>query len=147
MNQKQIKELLENEEMEVNESEYLKQLIEMEQQNKLSGLTFGEAIEDMKKGKAVSRSGWNGKGMLIYIVNGNVAVNNKQYVGTDEGETSTDITGPIEGISSKLFNLGDYGTVTRLPHINMKAATGSTVTGWLASETDILSEDWGIVNN
>ena len=35
MNQKQIKELLENEEMEVNESLYLKQLIEMEQQTEL----------------------------------------------------------------------------------------------------------------
>ena len=35
MNQQQIKELLENEEMEVNESLYLKQLIEMEQQTEL----------------------------------------------------------------------------------------------------------------
>jgi len=35
MNQQQIKELLQNEEMEVNESLYLKQLIEMEQQTEL----------------------------------------------------------------------------------------------------------------
>ena len=34
------------------------------------------------------------------------------------------------------------GTITRLPNLNMRAATGSTVTGWLASQTDILAEDW-----
>lgn len=30
-------------------------------------MTFGDAIEAMKEGHNVSRSGWNGKGMLIYI--------------------------------------------------------------------------------
>jgi hypothetical protein len=50
-----------------------------------------------------------------------------------------------EGISGQLFDRGDVGTVRRLPNINMRAATGSTVTGWLASQTDMLAEDWMIV--
>lgn len=47
MNQQQIKELLENEEMEVNESLYLKQLIEMEQQTELQqilSMSVGEFL-------------------------------------------------------------------------------------------------------
>lgn len=46
MNQQQIKELLENEEMEVNESLYLKQLIEMEENKKQQELSFDELIKD-----------------------------------------------------------------------------------------------------
>lgn len=48
----------------------------------------------------------------------------------------------FEGIMFDLFQTGDAGTVPRLPNIIMKTATGSTLTGWLASQTDILSEDW-----
>lgn len=64
MNQQQIKELLENEEMEVNESLYLKQLIEMEQ---ITLLTFGDALEALKENKKVAREGWNGKGMYLQL--------------------------------------------------------------------------------
>lgn len=46
MNQQKIKELLENEEMEVNESLYLKQLIEMEENKKQQELSFDELIKD-----------------------------------------------------------------------------------------------------
>jgi hypothetical protein len=31
-------------------------------------------------------------------------------------------------------------------HIDMKSADGSIVIGWLASQTDMLSNDWAIVN-
>jgi hypothetical protein len=101
--------------------------------NNMINLTFGDAIAALKKGARVARAGWNGKGMFIYLKKGSAAehepVNPSQ----------------IEGIDSHLFDKGDTGTVTRLPNINMRAATGSTVTGWLASQTDILSEDWEIV--
>lgn len=30
------------------------------------GLTFGEAIEAVKKGELACREGWNGKGMFIF---------------------------------------------------------------------------------
>lgn len=97
-------------------------------------LTFGEAIEALKQGKAVARSGWNGKSMSIFLNKGSYCFPDKpiDYFF-------------IEGVSSKLFENGDNGTVTRLPNINMKTASGSTVTGWLASQTDMLAEDWLIV--
>lgn len=33
-------------------------------------LTFGEAIEALKNGKKVARSGWNGKGMFLTLQQG-----------------------------------------------------------------------------
>lgn len=98
-------------------------------------ITFGEAIESLKDGKCVARNGWNGKGMFIYLNKGSI---NK------DPECDLEFT-EIEGIKVKLFEHGDIGTVTRLPNLNMKSATGSTVTGWLASQTDILAEDWVIL--
>jgi hypothetical protein len=33
-------------------------------------MNFGQAIEAMKRGEAVARAGWNGKGMFVYIDDG-----------------------------------------------------------------------------
>ena len=95
--------------------------------------TFGDIIAALKEEKRAAREGWNGKGMFIFL---------------NKGSTPTlpDRDSTIEGISANLFELGDNGTVTRLPNINMRAATGSTVTGWLASQTDMLAEDWEILD-
>ena len=101
-------------------------------ENKVGGLSFGEALEYLKNECRIARAGWNGKGMFIYL--------NK---GSTTSLPSRETT--IEGISDHLFELGDDDTVTRLPNINMRAASGSTVTGWLASQTDILAEDWEIL--
>lgn len=96
-------------------------------------LTFGDALAALKEGKRAAREGWNGKGMFIFLNKGSVA-------SLPERDTT------IEGISDHLFELGDDGTVTRLPNLNMRAASGSTVTGWLASQTDLLAEDWEILD-
>jgi hypothetical protein len=92
------------------------------------GLTFGLAIEAMKKGKRVSRAGWNGKGMFVAIQPG--------------------CTIPKEfargGVAKYLAEDG-VESIVILPHVDMKAADGSVVVGWLASQTDMLAEDWQIV--
>ena len=98
-------------------------------------VTFGEAIKALKEGKCIARNGWNGKGMYVYLNKGNVF---------KDPECNSDDT-EIDGISIDLFEKGDIGTITRLPNLNMKTATGSIVTGWLASQTDILAEDWIIL--
>lgn len=97
----------------------------------MTKLNFGEALELLKQGKAVAREGWNGKKMCIYL--------NK---GSNDFPDDQDTPTHIESINVQLFERGDKGTVRRLPNLNMKAATGSTVTGWLASQTDLLAEDW-----
>jgi hypothetical protein len=96
-------------------------------------LTFGQALEALKQGHCIARSGWNGKGMFVCLNKGSSEI------------LSPDRSGTVEGVSETLFDLGMTGTVTRLPNLNMRAATGSTVTGWLASQTDMLAEDWEVV--
>ena len=80
-----------------------------------SNMTFGSAIEAMKLGNKVARKGWNGKGMYVYLIKGK------------ELKSTTNET-----------VIGD-------PFITMKTATGSHKPGWLASQADMLSEDWEII--
>lgn len=93
-------------------------------------LNFGQALEVLKQGHCIARAGWNGKSMFIYLNKGSSEI------------LSPTRSGTVEGVSEALFDLGMTGTVTRLPNLNMRAASGSTVTGWLASQTDLLAEDW-----
>ena len=95
------------------------------------GMSFGAAIALMKKGKKVARKGWNGKGMWLCIP----LVDGPKEI-------------PAKGIWGKPN--ADYaeqngGTVKVMPYITMKTADGSIVMGWLASQTDMLAEDWLVV--
>lgn len=89
---------------------------------------FGTAISFLKEGESVARKGWNGKGMFIYLVNGtSIPKSNLR------NEAATQIANsPIE-------------TIQINSHIDMKAADGSIVVGWLASQTDMLADDWVLV--
>ncbi len=95
------------------------------------GLTFGQAIEAMKQGKKVARAGWNGKGMWLCVPLCN-------------GPKEIPATG-IWGKPNAEYAEQNGGTVKVVPYVTMKAADGTIVMGWLASQTDMLSEDWTIV--
>ena len=88
---------------------------------------FGMALEALKRGKAVARKGWNGKGMFITLQNGSEVEGNNM-----RNEPAKKYYGDCK---AKIC-----------PHIDMKAADGSYVVGWLASQTDMLAEDWDIVD-
>ena len=95
-------------------------------------MNFGEAIEALKSDKRIARAGWNGKGMFVYL---------------NKGSTPGYIKSPrLNGVDTHLFDIGDADTIVRMPNLNMKAADGSTVTGWLASQTDMLAEDWVVLD-
>ena len=85
-------------------------------------MTFGLAIEAMKKGMKVARKGWNGKGMYLFLT------------------TSIDFETKADLSSCRHLE----GELT-LPSIVMKTADDKFVVGWLASQTDMLAEDWIIV--
>lgn len=106
--------------------------------NKPASLNFGQAIEALKNAKLVARDGWNGKGMYLYL---NPGSSPSMPPTSEHGHKML-----INGIDAKLYDLGVVGTTVRTPNVNMRAADGSTVTGWLASQTDILAEDWTIIN-
>lgn len=95
----------------------------------IDGMTFGMAIEAMKNGKKVARRGWNGKGMYVWVMPGSTITN------------CPNITDPhLKAISD-----ANGGTVVFVGSVRMKTATGEILTGWLASQTDMLSEDWVVV--
>ena len=88
-----------------------------------TGLTFGLAIEALKAGKRVARAGWNGKGMFLFLVPGSTFQVNRA---------------PLLGIYP------EGHTINYHAHIDMKTADDKVVP-WLASQTDMLAEDWTIV--
>jgi putative NADPH-quinone reductase len=100
-----------------------------------TNLTFGQALEALKAGKKVSRVGWNGKDMWIALTTGSEiplyeARSGAVKVRAEELNTSTNMVMQIK----------------ILPHIDMKSATGEMVIGWLASQTDMLAEDWCVLD-
>ncbi len=74
----------------------------------VENMTFGHALEALKAGQKVGRTGWNGKGMWLRLITQSMLV-------------------------------PGY-----LPYIEMKTADNQMVP-WLASQTDMLAEDWTIV--
>ena len=86
------------------------------------GMNFGLALEAAKKGYRIARRGWNGKGMFLY------------YVPAAAYPPATDVA--KEAFGGENVPYGAY--------IAMKTAQGNVVP-WLASQTDMLADDWYIV--
>ncbi|MGJ0393032.1 MAG: DUF2829 domain-containing protein [Methylocystis sp.] len=87
-------------------------------------MDFSKALEAIKAGHRVARSGWNGKGMFLFLVPGSVFKVNRE---------------PLLSI------LGEGVEVQYHAHIDMKTAQG-TIVPWLASQTDVLADDWEIIS-
>lgn len=101
------------------------------------GMNFGLAIEALRLGKRVARSGWNGKGMWLSL-----------SCGLIDGDNNGNREVAAEHFWSKHnaeFAAQNGGEATVLPSITMKTATGEILMGWLASQTDMLASDWVIV--
>ena len=95
---------------------------QFEEVYKMSGeMNFGHALELLKRGEKVARKGWNGKGMFIFIAS------------EFEFVTKAD----MEAFQKSGVNVDES--------ICMLNAQGDVVVGWLASQTDMLAEDWKIV--
>lgn len=84
-------------------------------------MDFGKAIEALKRGDMVMRDGWNGKGMFLYHVPAN----------SYKAQT--------EAARKHFGEMVPYG-----PYIAMKTAQNNVVP-WLASQTDVLADDWQIL--
>lgn len=95
----------------------LKQLCQANILPKTEHLSFGDAVAALKEGLRVARSGWNGKGMWLGLVN------------TGYYDVGYSVVNDIDSL---------------LPWIGMKTADNKFVP-WLASQTDVLAEDWQIV--
>ena len=94
----------------------------------VDGMTFGMAVEMMKQGRKVARRGWNGKGMWLWLL---PAAEVKREWCKDP---------------RLLEVMGERDSLSCLGSIRMRTATGEVLTGWLASQTDILADDWCLVD-
>ena len=86
-------------------------------------MDFGQALIALKQGSNVQRSGWNGKGMFVFLVPESTFVVNRP---------------PLLGIYPE-------GTVINYnAHMDIKNVNGSIST-WVPSVNDCLAEDWVVV--
>ena len=80
-------------------------------------MDFGKAIQLLKEGKRVARQGWNGKNQYIELAT------NISYINANK-ET---INAEHESIGNKAIAF---------------VGTSGVQLGWLASQADMLAEDW-----
>lgn len=84
-------------------------------------MNFGQAIAVLKNDGRVCREGWNGKGMWLTLIRPHASLSSRLIGGAPEGMPP--------------------GTYKLLPWIGMKTTDDGFVP-WLASQTDVLAEDW-----
>jgi len=91
----------------------------------MSTLSFSVALHLLKQGKRVARSGWNGKGMWLCLSPGGMTPYDKFWAPHNRwfAENQPDKQAMVA------------------PYITMKTADDKIVP-WLASQTDLLAEDW-----
>lgn len=93
----------------------------------LDAMSFGHALVMLKQGKRVARAGWNGriggKVMFIFLVPGSTFKVNRP---------------PLLGIYPEGTEINYHA------HIDLRTVDG-TIVPWLASQTDMLAEDYCIV--
>lgn len=83
-------------------------------------MNFGQALEVLKDGGRVSRAGWNGKGLTLKLqVPDEHSKMTLPYIYMEYPSTPASETAPAN-------------------HINARVP-------WLASQTDVLADDWGVV--
>ena len=83
-------------------------------------MDFGEAIKLLKQGKRVQREGWNGKNQYIELAT------NISYINANHETINVE----HEAIGNKAIAF---------------VGTSGVQLGWLASQADMLAEDWRIV--
>ncbi len=81
------------------------------------GLSFGDAIKALKRGEKVFRRGWNGKGIFLEL--------------------------QVPDEHSKMSHAYVYIDTTGLQTDNPDAP--KNLVPWLASQTDMLADDWDIL--
>ena len=108
-------------------------------------MNFGQAIEALREGKLVAREGWNGKGMFVFqrpadeISVQTVIENVKSIPDSVKLFLHNRYKHDYVGASGEVFKI-KFGS-----YLCMYAANDIIINGWLASQTDMLAEDWVII--
>ncbi|MBI9019502.1 MAG: DUF2829 domain-containing protein [Phycisphaerae bacterium] len=96
-------------------------------------MTFGHAIEAAKKGDKIARRKWNGKDMFVVYMSGmKLPPFNSQEPGKKVNDRTAKIIGEDQPLDSQ-------------PYFAMFNAQKEWIPGWVASQSDMLDDDWYIV--
>lgn len=90
-------------------------------------MKFGEALEAVKSGAKIARSGWNGANQFVIKAGG---------YSVDEARPGSDYE-----------RAGITGTFTIAPHLDLKNAQGVMQPGWVPSQGDLFADDWYVVGS
>ena len=99
-------------------------------ENKVGGLSFGVALESLKKGYRIARAGWHGNRAYIWLLP--AATVKAEWCREPRLEEVAEANG---------------GEIEAVDSIRMMTADRKVLTGWLASQTDMLAEDWAILTD
>ena len=92
-------------------------------------VNFSVALTALKSGLRIARAGWNGKGMWVALSPGNPALPADKFW-SPHGRAHAELMG---------------GAARVQPSIIMKTADDSIQMGWSPTTSDVLAEDWEIV--
>lgn len=125
-------------------------------------IDFGAALDLLKAGWRVARTGWNGKGMWLVLVHpingarfklpggpdapGQALTPPEQW---DRNREAYSVRFPLPFTPSgegepRIVGVASWAEHRLLPWIGLKTADDCFVP-WLASQTDMLAEDWTVV--
>ena len=114
----------------------------------MNKVSFGIALEAAKQGMRATRQGWNGKGMFIFLRPADEL--NVEFV-VDKVKSIPQCVKDyylqdIVNERGERIPVEENDNVKFTAYLCLKAADGTIVNGWLASQTDMLAEDWIILD-
>lgn len=89
-------------------------------------MDFGQALSAVRGGQRIARSGWNGNDMFVVY-----------QAGYPDGI-------PINANTARATGIPEGTVLAFRPYLMMRTAQGDFVP-WVASQTDILADDWMVV--
>ena len=101
--------------------------------NQTENLSFGQALEALKLGNKIQRNGWNGKGMYLWLL--------PAFSVPASWCKEPHLKALAEENGGEIECLGSIRMYT-----TNAAGRRAVLTGWLASQTDMLSNDWRIID-
>ena len=106
----------------------------------LISMNFGQAIEALKEGKKVQRTGWNGKGLFVFMqvpstINREIVPKMQSLPQSVKDESERRFNDPNEQIDAIYYD-------NQLALVN----PSNLITGWAASVSDSLANDWVILD-
>ena len=103
-------------------------------------MNFGQAVEALKEGKRVQRTGWNGKGLFIFMqvpstINREIVPKMQSLPQSVKDEFERRFNDPNEQIDAIYYD-------NQLALVN----PSNLITGWSPSTSDALADDWVILD-